>query len=427
MNSNKLKYEKYCKKIELLGGKYKCVPTNKFSDICINDDNGKYKKKESCVNDCEAHYIKEQLKEIKLDKETHKFYKFIKHLIKNEKIDVYIKGGNVIGLKILKMIYNKYKDNDDKFKKYFDEFLKLNLIKDWDFASYTQKEITEEYRNSLDEIAKEHRLVPRAKTYILYQTKHPIMTKDGALFEISILGNEHTKFSNMEIPLTTMKVKVNEFNIKYVFMFAKVFLDYQNGKEIDFDILKRLISKISVITNSSNNGFYNDTDNFDNGGLNEDLINFIDKYKKYDKNLPQFLITQLKTPFRLLYRLPEKNIPKSKKIQNFLNKMMPNQKFDWLFNSDFVSKIIDEFTIDFGNKLKEEYKKGGFDFVMKFIDGIEQWNRIEIEYDKLFTDRSKELLNNMLDKLKIEIGIEKIKELDGTNKFYHLLQKISNT
>jgi hypothetical protein len=426
MEYNKYKYNKYCKKINNLnleGGKYQCIPKNKFKNICLEDDNGKYKSKESCINDCEKNYIKEQLIEANLNKETKKFYKFINHIITNENIKVYVKGGNVIGLKILKMIYDKYKNDQNKFKKYFDEFLKLNLIKDWDFASYTNKEITNEYKDHLNNIAKEHHLVPRAKTYILYQTKHPIMTHDGALFEISILGNEHIMYSNMEIPLTTMKVRVNKYNINYIFMFAKAFLDYQNDKEFDFDILKRMISKISVIINPCKNGFYNDSEKFDNGGFNKDLLKFIKKYEKYDKNLPQFLITHLKTPFRLLYRLPEKNIPKSKKIKIFLNNIFPNKKFNWLFKSDFVSKIINIFTKDFGNKLVELYKNEGLDGIIKFIDGIEQWNRIEIEYDKLFTDKNKELLNNMVGELKNKIG-KGIQELDETNKFFHLLQKI---
>ena len=116
------------------GGRYECKPQNNFKDICVENENGKYKSKDGCVNDCEVQYIREQLKKVNIDRESSQFYLFIKDIIKNEKVDVYLKGGNVLGLKVLKMIYDKYKNNETEFKKVFKEFLKLELIKDWDFA-----------------------------------------------------------------------------------------------------------------------------------------------------------------------------------------------------------------------------------------------------------------------------------------------------
>jgi chromosome segregation ATPase len=41
------------------------------------------------------------------------------------KLNVYLKGGNVLGLQILKMIYIKYKSDDRKFKQVFEKFLTL--------------------------------------------------------------------------------------------------------------------------------------------------------------------------------------------------------------------------------------------------------------------------------------------------------------
>lgn len=430
------KYKKYLKKINSLnknpelpslvhlGGRYKCVPENKFADICVEENEGKYKSKDGCINECENNYIKDQLINGNLNHETAKFYNFIKEITRDEKIDVYIKGGNVIGLKILKMIYDEYKDDDEKFKKYFDDFLKLDLIKDWDFSSYTKKEITQDYKKKLDSIAKKYYLVSRAKTFILYQTKNPILSEGKALFEISILENDNAKYSTMEIPLTTMKVKVDQFNVKYIFMFAKLFLDHAKGEEFDFDLLKRLISKISIIIHPSENGFYHDPKNFDKGNLNDALIKFIEKYKKYDENLPQFFSTHLQDMLRLLYRLPEKNIPKTQKILKFLDATFSDKKgVDWLFDPKFVSKIVGDFTKDFGKKIKKIYKEDKMEGVMKFMDGM-RWNRIEIDYNNLLTDKSKELLGNMLNKLIKKVGKDKINELSEDNKFNRILKKM---
>ena len=403
------------------GGKYKCLPKNKFSEICAEDQEGKYRSKDSCVNDCEGLYIREQLIKGNLYYETSKFYQFIKEIIREEKIDVYIKGGNVIGLKILKMIYDKYKNNEKVFQTHFNEFLELELVKDWDFASYTKnKKITDKYWDELDNIASKHQLVSRASKFILYQTKKPILTEGKALFEISILDDESGGYSGMEIPLTTMKIRVNEYNVKYVFMFARAFLDKKNG--FDFDLLKRLTNKISVIMFPSKNGLYDDPNNFDPGKLNPELIDFLNKYKKYDKNMPQFLVTHMQDPFRLLYRLPEKNIPKTRKILAFFKHALSNIKVDWLFDPDFIIKVIEEFTNDFGKKLENEYANGGINRVMEFIDGI-YWNRVEIEYKQLLTQYGKTLLNNMLGGL-IKAMDNEIDGFDKNNKFFHLLQLV---
>lgn len=389
-NNNNNNNNKIINKI-IKGGRYDCHPTNEYNNICIDNENGKYKSKESCINDCENLYIYDQLKKANLINETVKFYKFIKDIIKNENISVYIKGGNVIGLKILKMIYDKYSNDDEKFKKYFNKFLELELIKDWDFSAYTNNEIDKTYREKLNKIAKKYNLVSRASTFILYQTQKPILTDNKALFEISILKEEEHNYSDMEIPLTTMKIKVTEFNIKYIFMFAKEFL----SKEYNFDIIKRMISKISVIINPSENGFYSDTI-FDDGNFNKNLLEFINNYKKINKNIPQFLVTHLKDPFRLLYRLPEKNIPKTIKIQKFIDDTFGKTNINWLFDSNFMIKFLNDFTKDFGDYINNIYKKNNnIDDVVKFMEGI-KWNRVKIEYTKLLTDNSKKLLNNML-------------------------------
>jgi hypothetical protein len=416
--------------------RYECIPTNKFKDICVEKDNGKYRNKKSCINDCEVSYINEQLINIKIKGETVKFYLFIKDIINNENINVYIKGGNVIGLKLLKMIYDKYKNDDKKFKDIFNKFLELELIKDWDFAAYTSKPIDDEYRKKLDKIAEQYKLVPRAKTFILYQTKKPILTDDKALFEISIVEDADS-FSKLEIPLTTMKVKVHQFNLKYIYMFAKSFLAYKNNKEdFDFDILKHMLDKISIKIHPHKKGLYDvgeKKERYDKGVLNNELLNFINKYDDFDKNFPQFMITHLEDPYRMLFRLIDKNIKKSEKIKDFIKNVMkdkPNQT--WLFDSKWLLDKIKVFMKDLGEKIHNiyitEYYNNNFlekslEKVSKFLEGI-NFGRTEIELDN-FSEDGRKLLNLMLGKLLNEIStnykIDDIKKINKNNKFYDLL------
>lgn len=401
-------YEKYMKykekylelKYQEGGQRHECKPQNKYLDICIPNDKGQYKSKESCMNDCENKYINHHLIKAHIKGETLQFQLFIKDIINNENIDVYIKGGNVIGLSILKMIYNKYKNDDKAFKDCFHKFLSLNLIKDWDFASYTKKKITDEYRTKLDGIATKYKLVPRAKTFILYQTRKPIQIEGTALFEISVLDSD--AFTKLEIPMTTMKVKVHEYNLKYIFMFAKSFLAYNLTKEeFDLDIIKKMISKINVMVHPHKNGLYDPGNKFDTGDLSNDLVKFINDFAKSDKGLAQFLIIHIQDPFRMLYRLPEKNIPKTEKIKKFIkNEIKGTNLPTWLIDTDKMSKIVKSFAKALGQKLEN---LGDADKINKFMSGLNLKSNRD-KYDTLLSKDSKELLQLLFGPMTKKVG-----------------------
>ena len=121
-------------------------------------------------------------------------------------------------------------------------------------------------------MASRYRLVPRAKTFILYQAKIPILVYDKALFEIAIIPSD-TPYSKMEIPLTTMKVEINEHNLKYIFIMAKNFYSYKTkGISIDLEIIKKVISRIHIKINPYKNGMYDPKPKIDTGDLNSNII-----------------------------------------------------------------------------------------------------------------------------------------------------------
>ena len=404
------------------GARFKCLPNNNFSKICKEFSNGQYKSKESCINDCETKYIDIQLKKENIKNEANKFYLFIKDIIKNKKISVYVKGGNVIGLIILKMMLNKFKSDDEKFAKCFYDFVKLDLIKDWDFAAYTPNNtiITKEYRDNLDKISSKYKLVPRAKTFVLYQTLKPIKIDDKALFEIAIVDSD--TFGKLEIPMTTMKVKVNEYNLKYIFMFAKSFLAYKLKKEpIDLALLKHMLNKINIQIHPHKNGLYNVTNNFDSGGLGDQIVKFIKNFAKPDLNLAQMLCTHMEDPYRILYRLPEKNVPKTEKIKAFISKtLLIKETPRWLMNTQWVNKMIEIFSKKLGMEINKIFKENIYEShsqeesiqkVCEFLEGI-NFNRTLIEYDN-FTSNGLNILKLIFNPLVKTIGeqiILKIKD-----------------
>ena len=298
--------------------RFNCDPENKFSEICSSNSKGYYNSKESCMNDCENKHIKYNLKKANIYNETNIFSNFIYTLL-SKNYEVYLKGGTVLGLYILKLLYEKYGSDYTTFEKYFNDLLKLDLIKDWDFTSYTHSPIDEKLKESLNSLAKKNHLVLRGKTFILYQTEFPIKLKDAALFEISIMDAEI--FSNLEMPLTTMKIKINKKNLNYIFMFAKCFYSYKvKNIPIDTDIIKHMISKLNFFIYPNKNGLFSiNKDNYHIGSLNKNIVEYIRKFS-HNIDKEQFLITQIQEPNRIFYRLLEKNIPKVEKIISFLKK-----------------------------------------------------------------------------------------------------------
>lgn len=401
--------------------KFKCDPEkNKYRSICENSKDGSYKTKEECIESCESEYINVQLKKAHIQKESIQYYGFIKKIIDTENMGVYIKGGNVIGLAVLKLIYNKYHNDEIKFSRVFREYLKLELIKDWDFAAYTNgKEITDGYREKLDKIALEFNLVPRAKTFVLYQTKRPILIYDKALFEIAILCADDTEYTKMEMPMTTMKVKVTSDNLKYLFIMAKNFYSWKTKSiPIDLDIVKKVMSKMTILIHPHKKGFYDVTNKtMDKGDLNEQLIKFIKNFSFGDPLVTQFLITQVYDPYRLVYRLEDKNLKKTAQIQKFVSEHLRGvDQPKWLLNAKKVGKVVDKFVKVLGEKLVGVYKKSNsLNDVLEFLNGEKNFGRGQIQADwKDLGPNAKHKLKNIFYPLVKHIGIQEFDKILGT-------------
>jgi hypothetical protein len=269
-------------------------------------------------------------------------------------------------------------------------------------------------------------LVPRAKTFILYQTKYPILVYEKALFEIAILDSDSTDYSKMEIPMTTMKVRINEYNLKYIFILAKFFYSWTTKSQpIDLDIVKKVISKINIIIHPHINGLYNVKNKLDTGELNENIIEFIKKFTNNNSLWAQFLITQLEDPYRLIYRLPEKNLAKTSSIINFIHKELPGLKMPyWLLDPKYISKSTNQFVKQLGSKLSEIYSQTkSFDKVLEFLNGSNFGKpQIQIEWDDFNSD-TKSRLKVIFGPIVKQIGSDNLKKIIESNG----IDKIKNT
>lgn len=403
--------------------RYGCDPKKPFAEICAESDNGIYKSKESCINDCEAKYINHNLIESKLKYETSKFTFFTRDLM-DEHIHIYIKGGTVLGLKVLKMIYNYCEKTKKDFDQYFTDFLELGLIRDWDFVGYTDPEVTIDaaFRDKTDKIAEKYKLVPRAKTFILYQTKRPIQLDDQALFEIAILDGD--AFADLEIPMTTMKVRVSRHNLKYIYMFANCFyLNRKSNVPIDTNIIKRMIKDMNIIIYPHRDGLFEvNKETFDVADLSRDMLDFIKKFSKNNLNLEQFLITQIIEPNRMFYRLMEKNIPKTTKISLFLaSHGIATTRPTWLFDENYIVDTCVEFVKELGINMANIYKKNkNINEVADYIEGI-NLSRIQIEFDKFTENGGLLFVKIMFIPLYGAIGLDNLEKSDQKIKLVSIM------
>ena len=215
-------------------------------------------------------------------------------------------------------------------------------------------------------------------------------------------------------------------------MFCKSFLAYkQKGEPFDFNIIKRMLNKIDIIVYPSRNGLYNVNINdkdFDKGKLNDDIIEFIKTFAEYDKNLPQFLATHIEDPFRILYRLIEKNIKKNDNIKKFLKDELNNSRVinnhNWLFDSKFIKTSIRLFCKKLGEELKKKYINNGIEGVEAFLEGV-SFNRIEGDYAML-TDEGIELLKSIFSKLINEMTKDKINKLKSESRLIKFIKFFSS-
>ena len=402
--------------------RYNCEPTNKFSDICVPSPNGKYKSETSCMNDCDRNFIFEQIKKSRMGVETHIYNKFINELI-DMKLDIYLKGGCVLAIYLMQVIFKKY-PNKNEFTKVFTNFLSLNLVKDWDFYGYTKQDITSDYRTKLDNIAIKYKLIPKAKRFILYQYKFPTKIGDerDTLFEINITNKEN--ICDMESVMSLMKIKLTKYNLKYIFMFATAFYNYiKKNDEIDIDIILYILPKLLVIIHSAVDGFFKfknlcdingdkDLCNINNNiNLSKDMLDLIDTFittNKLDKNIKQFLICHIKEPKRLYFRLLSKNLPKAEKIHKFLsanNLLLDKHKPNWLLNYELIKKLVKLITIAIHDKIMIEYNNSGIDGVISFLRNV-NFKPIRdefIRFPKIGLDYIKLLLNDLYKQVKSKI------------------------
>ena len=348
-----------------------------------------------------------------IEKEIGFWVQFIEEMI-DDGYNVYAKGGSILGLQLIKIFINNISDDDFLFKT-LNDCINLKLIKDWDFTSLIPKN----RQTMLMEKAKKYGIIKEGETIIVLRMRECMKVGTEALFEISI--KEDDPLSELELPMTTMKIEITKTNIKSLFELSKMFYSMVDMltnplTHDNFITLKENLINLEIIIPEHENGYFKVDNNFDEGGLSNFLLELIENTTP-NTNEMQFLVAQIKQPDRMFFRLLGKNQNKSIMIEKFLennsiennsieNNSIENNSIEkptWLLNVSHLNGLINDFTIEIGKlttiifsnyetKLNEIHNQ--IIFIDSYVGIIERedvikYCDVQIHYDDIQFDKIK--------------------------------------
>ena len=303
----------------------------------------------------------------------------------------------VLGLELIKMAICNHNENKS-LNELIGDIIKLNLIKDWDFTMCAQIN----KHDKIIEKAKKYNMIKESETIIVLRIKNNVKIDNEALFEISI--KESDPLSELELPMTTMKIEITEQNITNLFELSKIFFLISHNPSDYVNYISQLVNNITnltIIIPEHENGYFKVNDNFDDGNLSKYLLALIDDITP-NINEKQFLIAQIKQPDRMFYRLLGKNANKSMALEKLL-KSHSIEKTTWLLNIDHINELITKFTLAIGNNVTMILKKYECQ-LNEIYDQIETVNRficiIENENVINYCDLEQHYNNDKFDEIK---------------------------
>lgn len=283
---------------------------------------------------------------------------------------LFIKGGAILGLKCLSM-----EMCDDEHFTIFKKELGF-LIKDWDMLLICP-DCDDTFYNLNDDFKKEGEtiIVMRYKTQ-----SQRLMINCDALFEMAI-RKQYDTFGDLELPMTTMKIKMTLDNIDKLFtLMETLYLNKYHDLKIDYDYLDSILKEIDIIIDEyDENGLFKISDNdYDDGDLSNKMLDIIRIVSNDDLNVEQFLISHIKEPDRLFLRLFEKNIYKSNLIKKYFN-----DNYGWLPNQNFINDIFEKFVDKLKQSIDDTYKKYYLDMNSENVKILDADKKISILQCKL--------------------------------------------
>jgi hypothetical protein len=230
-----------------------------------------------------------------------------------DRVQIYLKGGSVLGLYVL----------DQTIEHCGLDSLSLNLIKDWDWTIIVPDQTC---KAELIELATTLGFTQEGSTItvIRYRSQipgHPVRATVGdkkeALWEASIKVGEGLlqNRTELELPMSSLYIETDQTNIGEIMALSRTLYENSGDLERINPLVGPLASQIRVPPHTAEGLFDIKGDPPQYAGLSQRLIGIIEANP--DPNVRQFLASMLVEPDRVSVRLPGKNLPKAKNIQDF--------------------------------------------------------------------------------------------------------------
>lgn len=350
---------------------------------------------------------------------------------KYPQIKVFSKGGSVLGLEVFKLTINEDSTIED-----FENFLNLNLIRDWDLIFHLEKEDEKyagknskgEYGNLIEILTSKKKFRAEGSNTCIIRHKEKNLIKQGeSLLEATLyIKKKITEYSKIEVPITSMIFEINNDNIYNFFKVITIFWVLEKTKKQDFAELKKFMLEYLVKTLTyfnieiinSENGFVKiqSKDEIDYGKRISDKI-FKSYIKNYNLNEKQFLLSIYDNAMALV-RMIYKNIPKSNKLEKYLYPIKP----DWILNQNIILNLLDEMKTKIFNHYEhlylELYKDPSEENIINLFTNLDNFfsemlivvvfNEFNKNKSEIFKESVLKTFDIYLPKLSDEITFEKI-------------------
>jgi hypothetical protein len=306
-----------------------------------------------------------------MDNSTHinTWFQYIYKILNNyPQSSLYLKGGSVVGILLLKLI-----DEYDIFETSYNEFNKMDLIKDYDFVLEWEEccsydfyfEFGKEFGITLNGYMGNNPKI--VKNRLLNVMRSPLTD----LFEMSVCIKDEC----YELPLTSMKLYITKYNIENIFKLIEKINTNQLCKD-DLQFLKN----INIDIHDCIDGMFN-ISTLNTYNLSPILINIINNISPNIIH-KQCLYNLIQNPTNLS-RLKWKNVNKSNLIKQFYTShiKIPSLSLpSWLLNEELILSLTStliKFLSQTTNNIYLKYKTP----IDAIINNINDLQREYIYYD----------------------------------------------
>jgi len=327
-----------------------------------------------------------------IDDEINHYIELFKYsFINYSSINFFLKGGFVIGFKIIQLITENLLNNQITLNPKQIIIDTMEFVRDFDITVCINSLDNNQYQYMLNQFLSNEIILKyfrkEGQVVIVLRDKNNLKTlsnQSESFIEMSIKNcetpHDTSHLIDLEIPLTSMMVQIHNSNIELVFSIIKsYYMLQQYGIELEDEFYYSLVQKINLLSiqiyKTTPQGLFDVLECYYSSGntklgkeiieqientsnqimSNSDKIN--DNHITNSESIKQFLASSIIQPDRLFIRLVGKNIPKSARCQRVLEKYsIPISNINWLLDKDILNKIIITFLTNL-SKLYIDWEK----------------------------------------------------------------------